>query len=72
MLHYHTQQPSLPFGTQTFRKGDRVVLAKGSYEGTMGTFLNLKDDDSKWADILESNSKVRSHPVEWLQHAGRD
>ena len=25
-------------------------------------------DDPKWADILEQNSEVRSHPVEWLQH----
>jgi hypothetical protein len=41
---------------------------KESYEGTLGTFLNLKDDDPKWADILEQNSQVRSLPVEWLQH----
>jgi len=52
----------------TFRKGDSVFLAKGPYQGTIGTFLNLKDDDPKWADIFERNSQVRSHPVEWLEH----
>jgi hypothetical protein len=49
-----------------FHKGDEVFLAKGSYQGTLGIFLNLKSD-SKWADILERNSQVRSHPVEWLE-----
>jgi len=52
----------------TFQKGDEVSLAKGTYQGTLGTFLNLKDDDPNWADILEQNSQVRSHPIEWLQH----
>jgi hypothetical protein len=52
----------------TFQKGDAVFLARGSYEGTQGTFISLKDEDTKWADILEQNSQVRSHPVEWLQH----
>ena len=72
MLRFHTQQPSVPTTVQTFQKGDGVVLAKGSYEGSIGTFLNLKDDDPKWADILEQNSEIRSHPVEWLQHASRN
>jgi hypothetical protein len=71
VLHFHTQQPSRP-SVQTFHKADAVVLTKGSYEGTIGTFLNLKDDDPKWADILEQNSEVRSHPVEWLQHLSRN
>jgi hypothetical protein len=26
----------------TFREGDEVVLAKGSYQGTLGIFLHLK------------------------------
>lgn len=52
----------------TFLKGDEVSLAKGTYEGTLGTFLNFKDDDPNWADILEQDSQVRPHPVEWLQH----
>ena len=68
MLSFHTQQPPMPVAAPTFRKGDAVFLAKGSYEGTLGTFLNLKDDDPKWADVLEQNSQIRSHPVEWLQH----
>lgn len=52
----------------TFQKGEAIVLAKGSYEGTIGTFLRLKEDDPKWADILEQDSQVGSHPVEWLEH----
>jgi hypothetical protein len=54
-----------------FHKGDEIYLAKGSYQGTLGVFLNLKQDP-KWADILERNSQVRSHPVEWLQHSTPD
>jgi hypothetical protein len=27
-----------------FRDGDSVVLAKGTYQGTPGVFLRLKDD----------------------------
>ena len=68
MLRFHTAQPSEAVAVSTFHKGDAVFLAKGSYEGTLGTFLNLKDDDPKWADILEQNSQIRSHPVEWLKH----
>jgi hypothetical protein len=67
MLGVHTAPSSEPVAAPTFQKGDAVFLAKGSYEGTLGTFLNLKTD-SKWADILEQNSQIRSHPVEWLQH----
>ena len=54
-------------GTE-FREGDEVVLAEGSYQGTLGIFLRLKKD-VKWADITERNGAVRSHPVEWLAHA---
>ena len=57
-----------PQNLSTFHKGDEVFLARGSYEGTLGIFLNLRGDP-KWADILERNSQVRSHPVEWLEHA---
>ena len=49
-----------------FHEGDHVYLAKGFYQGTTGTFLHLRDDP-KWADILEANSAVRAHPVEWLR-----
>jgi len=60
-----------PQNLATFHKGDEVFLAKGSYEGTLGIFLNLRGDP-KWADILERNSQVRSHPVEWLALAKPD
>ncbi len=51
----------------TFREGDEVVLARGTYQGTPGVFLHL-NKDVKWADITERNGSVRSHPVEWLEH----
>lgn len=51
-----------------FGEGDEVVLAKGSYQGTLGIFLRLKEDP-KWADITERDGSVRSHPVEWLAHS---
>jgi hypothetical protein len=52
----------------TFREGDEIVLAEGSYQGTPGVFFRLRAD-VKWADITERNGKIRSHPVEWLDHA---
>jgi hypothetical protein len=52
----------------TFREGDDVVLANGTYQGTAGVFLRLKEDVN-WADITESNGAVRSHPVIWLAHS---
>jgi hypothetical protein len=52
-----------------FREGDEVVLAEGSYQGTPGVFLHLKEDPN-WADIRERNGSVRSHPMAWLAHAG--
>jgi hypothetical protein len=61
-----TTQPE----TQTFREGDEVVLAQGTYPGTTGVFLRFKED-VKWADITERNGDVRSHPVEWLAHSAR-
>jgi hypothetical protein len=62
------QEVQLPASTPicTFNKGDEVFLARGSYQGTPGVFLNLRTDP-KWADILERNSEIRSHPVEWLE-----
>ena len=53
---------------EAFRKGDEVVLAEGTYQGTPGVFLGLKED-VKWADIAERNGSVRSHPVTWLAHS---
>ena len=60
---------SLPLSTPAFHEGDSVFLARGTYQGTIGTFLNFKDDDPKWADIREGSLQVRSHPVEWLEHS---
>ncbi len=48
-----------------FHRGDQVCLAKGSYQGTLGTFLNLRSDP-KWADIREPGDNIRAHPVEWM------
>jgi hypothetical protein len=51
-----------------FRAGDNVVLAEGTYQGTPGVFLKLREDVN-WADIKELNGAVRSHPLRWLQHS---
>ena len=51
----------------TFREGDEVVLAQGTYQGNSGVFLRLREDVN-WADIRELNG-VRSHPVIWLAHS---
>ena len=56
-----------PAGPQ-FREGDEVVLAEGTYQGTLGVFLRLKEDVN-WADITERNGSIRSHPVAWLAHS---
>ncbi|HXR39798.1 MAG TPA: hypothetical protein VN776_11920, partial [Terracidiphilus sp.] len=66
MLAYHTASPPQSAQIPIFHNGDAVSLAKGSYQGTIGVFLHLCNDP-KWAEILEPNSEVRSHPVEWLQ-----
>lgn len=50
-----------------FHEGDEVVLAEGTYQGTLGTFLHLRED-LNWADITERNGNIRSHPVAWLAH----
>jgi hypothetical protein len=56
-------QPRVP----VFREGDEAVLIEGTYQGTVGVFVRLKDDIG-WADIMERNGEVRIHPVEWLGH----
>ena len=70
----HTLQSPNVVQAPTFRNGDSVIVAKGPNEGVLGTFLNFKDEDPTWADILEQNSQVSSYPVEWLQlqHSIRD
>ncbi len=54
-----------------FREGDAVILIGGTYQGTPGVFLRLRED-IKWADITERNGRVRQHPVEWLAHSPED
>jgi hypothetical protein len=68
MLRFHTFRLPRPRKLPVFHKFDAVFLAKGTYQGTRGLFLTLKDDDPTWADVLERNEVVRSHPVEWLEH----
>lgn len=54
----------------TFQKGDEVVLALGTYPGTLGVFLGLRED-ANWADIRQRNGEIRSHPVLWLAHSAQ-
>lgn len=51
-----------------FVRGERVVLAEGTYQGTFGIFLQLRPD-TQWAEIEEATGAIRSHPTRWLQHA---
>ena len=51
-----------------FRKGDEIMLAEGTYQGTLGVFLQLRADVN-WADIRERDGSNRSHPVAWLARA---
>jgi hypothetical protein len=53
-----------------FQEGEAVVLARGTYQGTTGVFLHLRNDP-KWADIQETGGNIWSHPVEWLAHSER-
>ena len=53
--------------TPTFHEGDEVVLVEGTYQGTLGIFVRLRNDVA-WAGIAERNGAVRSHPVAWLGH----
>jgi hypothetical protein len=52
----------------TFHEGDKVVLAEGTYQGTLGVFLHLTKDPN-WADICERNGSIRPHPMVWLAHS---
>lgn len=61
MAHTETVSP-------VFHEGDDVVLVEGTYQGTSGVFVRLRDDVG-WADITERNGALRSHPVAWLGHA---
>ena len=61
---------SIGLASPTFQEGDEVVLPCGTYPGTLGVFLRLKDDVN-WADIRERNGDIRSHPVIWLTHSAK-
>ena len=52
-----------------FHEGDQVVLAYGTYQGTSGVFLRLREDPN-WADIQERDGSVCAHPIAWLAHSG--
>jgi hypothetical protein len=64
----HKNMMGAGWAGDVFHKGDEVVLAEGTYQGTHGVFLRLKPD-AQWADITERNGGIRSHPVEWLAHS---
>jgi hypothetical protein len=53
---------------RAFHKGDEVILASGTYQGTSGVFLGLREDPV-WADITQRDGIVHSHPVAWLAHS---
>jgi transcription antitermination factor NusG len=57
-----------PTKTTEFKEGDSVVLAEGTYQGTPGVFIRLRQDIN-WAEILERSGAMRCHPVVWLQPA---
>ena len=57
-----------PGETTAFKEGDDVVLAEGTYQGTLGVFSRLREDVN-WAEIIEPSGAMRCHPVVWLQHA---
>jgi hypothetical protein len=61
---------SIGLVSPAFQEGDEVVLARGTYPGTLGVFLRLKEDVN-WADIRERNGGIRSHPVAWLAHSAK-
>jgi hypothetical protein len=59
-----------PVGS-AFREGDAVVLAEGTYQGTLGVFVRFRND-VHWADIAERDGTIRSHPVAWLDRSTDD
>ena len=61
--------PQLKQVRSEFQEGDKVVLVEGTYQGTVGIFLRVREDGA-WADIAEPNGSIRRHPVAWLALAG--
>jgi len=68
MLKGYTKMAQTGKVLSRFHEGDEVVLVEGTYQGTLGVFVRLRDDVG-WADITERNGAVRSHPVAWLGHS---
>jgi hypothetical protein len=66
-MERHTKMAQTEPTSPVFQQGDEVVLVKGTYQGTLGVFVRLRDDVA-WAEIAERNGHVRSHPVAWLGH----
>ena len=64
----HTKMAHMKGVAPTFHEGDEVVLVEGTYQGTLGVFIRLRDD-AGWADITERTGAIRSHPVAWMGHA---
>jgi hypothetical protein len=44
-----------------FHEGDEVILADGTYQGTEGVFIRLRED-ARWADITERNGSIQQPP----------
>ena len=53
----------------TFREGDEVVLAEGTYQGTLGVFLRLDKRRQLGGNHANAMASIRSHPMAWLAHA---
>jgi len=50
-----------------FKAGDKIILALGPNQGSLGTFLGPLPD-LNWAEIEEWNKNVRHHPLVWIRH----
>lgn len=54
--------------TPTFQPGEKVFVAHGCYQGTIGHFVGLMPD-VRWAEVFEELRGVsRTHPVSTLRH----
>ena len=50
-----------------FEVGEKVYVARGVYQGTLGLFLRTRPD-ARWAEVHETlRNEVRTHPVEYLR-----
>jgi hypothetical protein len=56
MLKDSDVQPAAPSASCLFHKGDQVDLAKGSYQGAAGAFLNLR---SGWRSLCHQTLKSK-------------